>query len=199
MCWSVWCDNINSRADRRIAKNITSGISSPWVPTRVFCIEISKEKGSIMGENSIEFRNIGSPLLTALSCLLSAISKVWDLIFFIAKYDWSFRCSRIVLGNTQSFPFSKRPSREVLTQCTEQPGGVLACIDNDGSDFLFASDDSKIIALRVGEVTDAIGNNYPRALCVDRAGYLRGSGFRAALVIRAIVLHRRDGFPLQRR
>ncbi|GFW37302.1 hypothetical protein TNCV_2632851 [Trichonephila clavipes] len=82
----------------------------------------------------------------------------------------------------------------MLTQCIEQPGGVLACIDNDGSYFLFESDDSKIIALRVGEVAGAIGNNYPRALCVDRAGYLRGSGFRAALVGRAIVLHRREGW-----
>ncbi|GFU20533.1 hypothetical protein TNCV_4686031 [Trichonephila clavipes] len=44
----------------------------------------------------------------------------------------------------------------------------------------FASDDSKIIALRVGEVAGAIGNNYPRALCVDRAGYLRLSGLGAA-------------------
>ncbi|GFU69716.1 hypothetical protein TNCV_1221041 [Trichonephila clavipes] len=59
MCWNVWCDNINSRANRPIAKNITVSIASPWVPTRVFCIKISKEKGSIiMGENSIEFRDI---------------------------------------------------------------------------------------------------------------------------------------------
>ncbi|GFX36843.1 hypothetical protein TNCV_4000051 [Trichonephila clavipes] len=40
-------------------KNITIGIASPWVPTRVFSVKISKEKGSIiMCENSIEFRNI---------------------------------------------------------------------------------------------------------------------------------------------
>ncbi|GFS80349.1 hypothetical protein TNCV_3447871 [Trichonephila clavipes] len=82
----------------------------------------------------------------------------------------------------------------MLTQCIEQPGGVLAYIDSDGSDFLFASDDIKIIALRVGEVAGAIGNNYLRALCVDWAGYLRVRGFRAALVCRAIVLHRREGF-----
>ncbi|GFX09393.1 hypothetical protein TNCV_4697801 [Trichonephila clavipes] len=59
MCWSVWCDNINSRANRPIAKNITVSIASPWIPTRVFCIKISKEKASIiMGEDSIEFRDI---------------------------------------------------------------------------------------------------------------------------------------------
>ncbi|GFU44893.1 hypothetical protein TNCV_4234281 [Trichonephila clavipes] len=66
----------------------------------------------------------------------------------------------------------------MLTQCIEQPGCILACIDDDGSNFLLSSDDSKIVALRVGEVTDAIGINYPSA-CANRAGYLRVGGFRA--------------------
>ncbi|GFV77402.1 hypothetical protein TNCV_2488581 [Trichonephila clavipes] len=38
---------------------ITGGIAPPWVPTRMFRIKISKEKGFvIVAENSIKFRDI---------------------------------------------------------------------------------------------------------------------------------------------
>ncbi|GFW40233.1 hypothetical protein TNCV_277691 [Trichonephila clavipes] len=43
MCWSVWCDNINSRANSPIAKDSTVSIAPPWVPTRMFSIKITKE------------------------------------------------------------------------------------------------------------------------------------------------------------
>ncbi|GFV18563.1 hypothetical protein TNCV_4364851 [Trichonephila clavipes] len=59
MCWSVWCDNINSRANSPIAKDSTVSIAPPWVPTRMFSIKITKEEGFvIVSENSVQFRDI---------------------------------------------------------------------------------------------------------------------------------------------
>ncbi|GFY60267.1 hypothetical protein TNIN_170881 [Trichonephila inaurata madagascariensis] len=45
----------------------------------------------------------------------------------------------------------------MIAQCVEQLGGILACINDDGSDFLFTRDESEILVLSVGKVTVAFG------------------------------------------
>ncbi|GFW95085.1 hypothetical protein TNCV_1497241 [Trichonephila clavipes] len=48
-----------AEATAQLLRILPLALLPPWVPTRVFSVKISKEKGSIiMCENSIEFRNI---------------------------------------------------------------------------------------------------------------------------------------------
>ncbi|GFY37976.1 hypothetical protein TNIN_458371 [Trichonephila inaurata madagascariensis] len=60
----------------------------------------------------------------------------------------------------------------MIAQCVEQLGGILACINDDGSDFLLTRDKSEMHSSSVGEVTVALAESRALAATI-RSGSLR--------------------------